>query len=92
MLENSMKDSDDVKFQDRLTIGFMAVVLLAAVAAIIGSGKKEVVTNDIEVLDVEEILIIDQGPLPEIEIEAEVLPEILPPLFEEALPPLQGEV
>ena len=87
-----MKDCDDVKFQDRLTMGLMAVVLLAAVAAIIGSGKKEIVTNDIEVFDIDSIMIEESEALPEIVFEEAVLPEILPPLYEESLPPLQGEV
>ena len=87
-----MKDCDDVKFQDRLTMGLMAVVLLAAVAAIIGSGKKEMVTNDIEVFDIDSIMIEESEALPDIVFEEAVLPEILPPLYEEALPPLQGEV
>ena len=84
-------DECDIKWQDRLTMALIAVVLLAAASAIIGMSKKEVV-NDIEVFDVEELVILESAPLPLIEFEAETLPEILPPLFDEPLPPLQGEV
>jgi len=31
-------------------------------------------------------------PLPEIEFEDSILPDVLPPLYEAELPPLQGEV
>ena len=84
--------TDDIKWQDRFTVAVMAIVAVAAILAILGTGKKEVVTNDIEVFDVEDLIIQEVEPLPEITFEAETLPEILPPLFEEALPPLQGEV
>ena len=43
-------------------------------------------------LDVDDIIITEKGPLPEVEVKEAVLPEILPPLYEPALPPLQGEV
>jgi len=86
-------DECDIKWQDRLTMAAIAVVLLATVVAMLGmSGKKEVATNDIEVFDVEELIIQEKSPLPEVSFEAETLPEILPPLFDEPLPPLQGEV
>ena len=94
MLEIYMNDlnADDIKWQDRFTVAVMAAVAIAAILAILGTGKKEVVTNDIEVFDVEDLIIQEQAPLPEITFEAETLPEILPPLFDEPLPPLQGEV
>jgi len=94
MLEIYMTNysTDDIKWQDRFTVAVMAVVAVAAILAILGTGKKEVVTNDIEVFDVEDLIIQEHTPLPEITFEAETLPEILPPLFEEPLPPLQGEV
>ena len=85
--------TDDVKWQDRFTVAVMAVVAVAAILAILGTGKKEIVTAAIEEIDVDDIIIIeDTAPLPEITYEAETLPEILPPLFDEPLPPLQGEV
>lgn len=85
-------DECDIKWQDRLTVAVMAAVAIAAILAILGTGKKEVITNDIEVFDVEDLIIQEHAPLPEITFEAETLPEILPPLFDEPLPPLQGEV
>ena len=88
---NYCKD-DDMKWQDRMTMFAMAIVLLASAAAFIGMAKKEIVTNDIVEFDVESILIDDPIPLPEIDAQEAALPEILPPLFNEPLPPLQGEV
>ena len=85
--------TDDIKWQDRFTVAVMAAVAIAAILAILGTGKKEIVTAAIEEIDVDDIIIIeDTAPLPEITYEAETLPEILPPLFDEPLPPLQGEV
>lgn len=79
-----MMDNDcDIKWQDRLTMAFIAVVLLAALAAMIGMSKKE---------EIAELVILESAPLPIIEFEESELPEILPPLFDEPLPPLQGEV
>lgn len=77
------------------TVWAMIIVVFcfAAIFAILGTAKKSIeVTDEIEVFDVEELYIEDSEPLPEITIEVEVLPEILPPLYEEPLPPLQGEV
>ena len=88
---NDCKD-DNIKWQDRMTMFAIAIVILAAAAAIIGSGKKEIATNDIEVFDIDSVIVDESGPLPEIVFEDAVLPEILPPLFDEPLPPLQGEV
>jgi len=87
-----MNECEEIKWQDRMTAFIIAMVVLSAAAAMIGILKKETVVNEIEALDVDDIIIIDKGPLPEIEFEAEILPEILPPLYEPALPPLQGEV
>ena len=85
--------TDDIKWQDRLTVAAMAVVVVAAIIAILGTSKKEIVTAAIEEIDVDDIIIIDEMmELPEIETKEALLPEILPPLYEEALPPLQGEV
>ena len=94
MLEIYMTNysTDDIKWQDRFTVAVMAVVAVAAILAIVGTTKKDGIINDIEVFDVESIVIEDTAPLPEITFEAETLPEILPPLFDEPLPPLQGEV
>ena len=87
-----MTDSEEIRWQDRMTVFVMAIVALAAAAAIIGSMKKEVATNDIEVFDIDSIIVDESGTLPEIVFENATLPEILPPLYEPALPPLQGEV
>ena len=86
-----MNESKEIKWQDRMTIFAMAIVILATAAAFIGMGKKEI-ANDIEVFDIDSIIVEESGPLPEIVFEDAVLPEILPPLYEPALPPLQGEV
>ena len=86
-----MNECEEIKWQDRMTMFAMAIVLLATAAAFIGMAKKEV-TNDIEVFDIDSIIVEESGPLPEIVFEEAVLPEILPPLYEPALPPLQGEV
>lgn len=65
----------------------------SAIIAIIGTSKRSIeVTDEIEVFDVEELYFDDGIPLPEIAAEVQILPEILPPLYEEPLPPLQGEV
>jgi len=85
-----MNECEEIKWQDRMTAFVIAIVVLAAAAAMIGSWKKERIVNEIEMLD--DIIIIDKGPLPEIVFEEAVLPEILPPLYEPKLPPLQGEV
>jgi len=86
-----MNECEEIKWQDRMTIFAMAIVILATAAAFIGMGKKEI-ANDIEVFDIDSIIVDESGPLPEIVFEEAVLPEILPPLYQPALPPLQGEV
>ena len=86
-----MNECEEIKWQDRMTMFAMAIVILATAAAFIGMAKKEVV-NDIEVFDIDSIIVDESGPLPEIVFEDAILPEILPPLYEPALPPLQGEV
>ena len=88
-----MNEREETRWQDRMTMFAIAIVILATAAAMIGSGKKEIVTAAIEELDVDDIIIIDEiMELPEIETKEALLPEILPPLFDEPLPPLQGEV
>lgn len=89
ILEIDMMNHEDcdVKMQDRLTMFAIAVVLLATAVAIIGSSKKDRTVLSDHTIDIEYT-----DPLPEIEFKQEILPEILPPLFEEPLPPLQGEV
>jgi len=75
------------------TVWAMIIVVFcfAVIFAILGTRQKSQ-TVELEVFDVEELFIENSEPLPEITIEVEVLPEILPPLYEEPLPPLQGEV
>jgi hypothetical protein len=75
----------------------IVVFSFAAIIAILGTHKKaEILVEEIVPFEVDELYIEDAEPLPEVTIEAEVfpeeLPEILPPLYEEPLPPLQGEV
>jgi hypothetical protein len=66
---------------DILTVGAMALVLIAMVAALIGDWK-----NDIEQKSVQEAMeianIVEYEPLPEIIIEDPILPRALPPLIE----------
>ena len=88
---NYCKD-DEIRFQDRLTAFFIVAVLVAAIVASLGSWKKDRTVNEIVEFDVESIIIEDSMPLPEIETREALLPEILPPLYEPPLPPLQGEV
>jgi hypothetical protein len=82
-----MKDLDQ-KFGAMLA----AVICFALVIAMIGGWKKDIAQQEIVEFDIESIVVDDPIPLPEIETKEAVLPEILPPLFEEPLPPLQGEV
>jgi len=88
---NYCKD-DEIRFQDRLTALLIVAVLMAAIWASLGSWKKERTVNEIVEFDVESIAVEDTVPLPEIETREALLPEILPPLYEPPLPPLQGEV
>ena len=88
---NYCKD-DEIRFQDRLTAFFIVAVLVAAIVASLGSWKKDRTVNEIVEFDVESIIVEDSMPLPEIETREALLPEILPPLYEPPLPPLQGEV
>jgi hypothetical protein len=69
-----------------------AIICFALVIAMIGGWKKDIARQEIVEFDIESIVVDDPIPLPEIETKEALLPEILPPLFEEPLPPLQGEV
>ena len=79
----------DVGWKDRLWATLIAAVFLAFFIALFYSAKEEVV-NEIVELDIEDI-VMDES-LPDIVFDESILPEILPPLYEEPLPPLQGEV
>ena len=79
----------DVGWTDRLWATLIAFVFLAFFIALFYSAKEEVV-NEIVEFDIEDI-VMDES-LPEIVFDEAILPEILPPLYEEPLPPLQGEV
>ena len=72
---------DKEKLGDTLTIGAMALVFFAMVAALIGNWK-----NDIEQRSVQEAMeianIVEYEPLPEIIINDPILPRALPPLIE----------
>jgi hypothetical protein len=83
----------DIGWKDRMWATVILVVFISFFIALFGSAKKEIVTAAIEEIDVDDIIIIDEiMELPEIETQEALLPEILPPLYEEPLPPLQGEV
>ena len=75
------------------TVWAMIIVVFcfAVIFAILGTHKKAELV-EIETLDVEELYFNDGIPLPDVAAELEILPEILPPLYKEPLPPLQGEV
>lgn len=66
---------------DAITIGAMALILIAMVAALIADWK-----NDIKQKNIQEAMeianIVEYEPLPEIIIEDPILPRALPPLTE----------
>jgi hypothetical protein len=75
-----MKDND-TKLADTLTIGAMALVLLATVAALIGNWKQDIQQGSVqEALEIANI--VESEPLPEIIINDPILPRALPPLVE----------
>jgi hypothetical protein len=76
--------------KEKLSAAVAVVIAFALVIAMLGSWKKDIVVNEIVELDIEDI-VMDES-LPEIVFDEAILPEILPPLYEEPLPPLQGEV
>ena len=78
--------------KEKLSAAIAIVLALALVIAMLGSWKKDIVVDDIVEFDVASIIMEDPLPLPEVETKEALLPEILPPLYEEPLPPLQGEV
>ena len=79
--------------KEKLSAAAAVVIAFALVIAMLGSWKKDIDHVAIEELDIDDIIIHDEMmELPEIETKEALLPEILPPLFEEPLPPLQGEV
>ena len=75
------------------TVWAMIIVVFcfAVIFAILGT-RKQAELVEIETFDVEELYLNDGIPLPDVAAEVEILPEILPPLYEEPLPPLQGAV
>jgi len=80
----------DIDWKDRLWAFLIAAVFIAFFIALFSSAKKEAIVNDIVEIDIDDI-VLDES-LPEIVFDEPILPEILPPLYEEPLPPLQGEV
>ena len=80
----------DIGWKDRLLAFLIAAVFLAFFIALFASAKKEAIVNDIVEIDIDDI-VLDES-LPEIVFDEAILPEILPPLYKEPLPPLQGEV
>lgn len=83
--------------KDKLSAAAAVVIALALVIALLGSWKKDIhhaaMEAALEEIDIDDIIIFEEVmELPEIEAQEALLPEILPPLYEEPLPPLQGEV
>jgi len=75
-----MKDND-TKLADMLTIGLMALVLLATVAALINNWKSDIKQRSVqEAMEIANI--VEYEPLPEIIINDPILPRALPPLVE----------
>ena len=68
------------KIADILTIGLMALVLLAMVIALLKSWKNDLAINEIEALSENTFEVYER--LPEIEIKDPILPRALPPLIE----------
>ena len=75
-----MKDND-TKLADTLTIGAMALVLLATVAALVNNWKSDIKQRSVqEAMEIANI--VEYEPLPEIIINDPILPRALPPLVE----------
>lgn len=71
----------DTKLGDMLTIGLMALVLFATVAALLGDWKQDLKQGSVqEALEIANI--VESEPLPEIIIPDPILPRALPPLVE----------
>ena len=75
-------------------VGAMIIAAFAAVLIIVmlGSWKENQNTVLIQEFDVSDLYLEAGEPLPEIEFEESILPDVLPPLYEAELPPLQGDV
>ena len=75
-----MKEND-TRLADLLTIGLMALVLFATVAALLGDWKRDLKQGSVqEALEIANI--VESEPLPEIIIPDPILPRALPPLVE----------
>ena len=75
-----MKEND-TRLADMLTIGLMALVLFATVAALLGDWKRDIKQGSVqEALEIANI--VESEPLPEIIIPDPILPRALPPLVE----------
>ena len=75
-----MKDNDR-KLADMLTIGLMALVLFATVAALVNNWKSDIKQRSVqEAMEIANI--VESEPLPEIIINDPILPRALPPLVE----------
>lgn len=71
----------DTRLGDMLTIGLMALVLFATVAALLGDWKRDLKQGSVqEALEIANI--VESEPLPEIIIPDPILPRALPPLVE----------
>lgn len=76
-----MEDYKGKNLADILTVGAMALVLLAMVTALIGNWKKDIQQGSVqEALEIANI--VESEPLPEIIIPDPILPRALPPLVE----------
>ena len=75
-----MKEND-TRLADMLTVGLMALVLFATVAALLGDWKRDLKQGSVqEALEIANI--VESEPLPEIIIADPILPRALPPLVE----------
>ena len=76
-----MEDYKGKNLADILTVGAMALVLFATVAALIGNWKQDIQQGSVqEALEIANI--VESEPLPEIIIPDPILPRALPPLVE----------
>ena len=73
--------NNDTKLADMLTVGLMALVLFATVAALVNNWKSDIKQRSVqEAMEIANI--VEYEPLPEIIINDPILPRALPPLVE----------
>jgi hypothetical protein len=81
-------DDIDQKVGAMIGAAFAAVLIIV----MLGSWKENQNALEITEFDVSDLYLEAGEPLPEIEFKDSILPDVLPPLYEAELPPLQGEV